>query len=92
MRATWSDWLASRTMRLHGILIAATTAAVGYLMTLDETDLEAFGVSPRNIIIALGLIRIASDSYGAWLRTDTTKPLAGRTDASDPMANVQDAQ
>lgn len=92
MRATWKDWFASRMQRLNMIVTAVLTAAVAYVSLLSASDLANIGLSEKQIVIGLLLIKIGVAVANLYLRADTSKPLAGRADASDPMANVQDAQ
>lgn len=91
MKTTWSDWIASRTMKFNAMMMAATSAAIAYAATLTEADLQAFGLSAKNIVLILGAIRIVGDGFNMWLRTDTKQSLVGRSAKNGDTDGIQDA-
>lgn len=78
MKASFSDWLASRMVKLNAVLAAAFMALIAYVATLSDADLLALGLTEKQVIIGLGLIKVASAIANIWLRSQTTAPLAGR--------------
>lgn len=81
MKATWKDWFASRMQRLNMFIVAAFSAALIYVTSLSESDLANIGLTEKQIIIAMMIIKIVSALENIRLRADTTGPLAGRAKA-----------
>jgi hypothetical protein len=77
-KVTWADWWASRTIKFNTLMASCVTAAVAVLTQIDEATLTAFGMTPKNVLIAMAVIKIADNLANNGLRGITTKPLAGR--------------
>lgn len=92
MKASWRDWLASRTVKINATLAVAFAALIAWVATLSDADLLTLGLTEKQAIIAMAAIKVASAVANLWLRADTTGPLAGRAGGPDPMADVQDAR
>jgi hypothetical protein len=77
---SWADWWASRTIRFNTAMAALFTASLPILIMVDEAQLVALGLSPKIIMIAMALIKIADNFANNKFRAITTKPLAGRAE------------
>jgi hypothetical protein len=57
------------------------TSLIPIVITLDETQLAAFGLSDKAITLIVLGIAILKNAKDTVNRADTTKPLAGRAQA-----------
>lgn len=92
MRPTLKDWFASRMQRLNMAVTAVLAVTVAYVSMLSAADLATIGLSEKQIIVGLLLIKIGVALANLYLRADTAAPLAGRSAKPDPMAGIQDAR
>lgn len=81
MIVSWKDWWASRTIRFNTYMAALWAALVPVLLALDESDLQALGLSQRGVVIVLAVLGALQNWQNNRLRKATTKPLEGRANA-----------
>lgn len=80
----FSDWIASRSVRLHAAFAALWTAALPVLAAFTAEDWAALGLSQRGVILAMALMNILHAAGGLYVRAITTAPLAGRAAKAEP--------
>lgn len=77
---TLRDWIASRTNKYNAAIASLAAVATGYIAMLSPDEMTALGLSPKAVVIGLGVAKIADSLVNLWLRAVTTAPLEGRAE------------
>lgn len=77
---SWRDWWASRTNRFNTMVIGFNTSVTPVLLSVDEADLNALGVSSKWVVIIMLGVNILAALNNQRLRGKTDTALSGRSE------------